>query len=82
MNKLTRNKKLGIAVILALVLVMSMSVVAFADGTDGAGQVNYLTDPMFYKFIFLVVAFISAIVCSVLIYGALKKSKVFGHDES
>ena len=47
MNKLTRNQKLGIAAILACVLVMSMSVVAFADGADGAGQVNYLTDPMF-----------------------------------
>ena len=75
MNKLTRNQKLGIAAILACVLVMSMSVVAFADGADGAGQVNYLTDPMFYRFIFLVVAFISAVVCSALIYSAIKNSK-------
>ena len=56
-------------------LFRSMAVVAFAEGTDGAGQINYLSDPAFYKFVFLVVAFISAVVCSALIYTAIKNSK-------
>ena len=72
MNKSMRTKKLVAALILACTLLMSMAVTVFAE--DGAGK-DYLSDPKFFQFIFLVIGFFAAIVCVVMIYFAVKNSK-------
>ncbi|MBO7195722.1 MAG: hypothetical protein J6V80_00120, partial [Clostridia bacterium] len=71
-----RNKKIVAAVILACILIMSMTVIVFAESADGAAQKSYWSDPQFYKFIFVVVAIISAVICSAMIYSAIRNSKV------
>ncbi|MBQ8414058.1 MAG: hypothetical protein IJX58_02280, partial [Clostridia bacterium] len=74
MNKFFKKEKLAIAIILFVLLITSMAVTVFAEGSGEAGN-NYLTNPEFFRFLFVVVAFISAVVCSILIYIAVVNGK-------
>ena len=83
MNKFFRNKKLAVAIIMSIILIMSMTVTVFAEGQSGAGN-NYLSNPEFFRFLFLVVAFLSIVVCSILIYIAIvngQKEKYYEERE-
>ena len=61
MKKLFKNRKLVIALVLALIMTMSMAVTVFAEATGGEGSEpkSYWDDPLFFEFVFLVVAFLS-----------------------
>ncbi len=83
MKKFLGNRKLITALLLALVMIMCFAVTAFAEGTgEGSGAKSYWDDPLFFEFIFLVVAFLSVVICSFLIYGAIKnRNKVKEYEE-
>ena len=72
MNKSKTRAKIVASIVLAATLIMLLSVTAFAEET---GTKDYLSDPMFFRFIFLVVAFFSAIISAALIYFAVKNGK-------
>ena len=75
MNKFIKHRKIALAVIFALAMIMSMAVTVFADSAGGEELVSYFSDPLFLEFIFLVIAFLSIIICSVLIYHAVKNRR-------
>ena len=75
MNKFIKHRKIAFAVIFALAMIMSMAVTVFADSEGGEELVSYFSDPLFLEFIFLVIAFLSIIICSILIYHAVKNRR-------
>ncbi|MBQ7326714.1 MAG: hypothetical protein IJW93_04465, partial [Clostridia bacterium] len=84
MKKLFKNRKLVIALVLALIMTMSMAVTVFAETTGGEGSEpkSYWDDPLFFEFVFLVVAFLSLAICSFLIFQAIRnRNKIYEYEE-
>ncbi|MBR3875590.1 MAG: hypothetical protein IKJ25_02300, partial [Clostridia bacterium] len=84
MKKLFKNRKLVIALVLALIMTMSMAVTVFAEATGGEGSEpkSYWDDPLFFEFVFLVVAFLSLAICSFLIFQAIRnRNKIHEYEE-
>ena len=82
MKAFIKNRKLVFAAVLAFILMLAMAVTAFAEGGEGAEH-DYWSDPLFFEFIFLVVAFFSVIICTALIAHAVKnRNKIHEYEES
>ena len=77
MNKFIKHRKIAMALILALAMIMTMAVTVFAESAGGEGSetLSYWSDPLFFEFIFLVTAFLSVVICSLLIYQAVKNGR-------
>ncbi len=74
MNKFMRNRKIVIAILMACVLILSLAITAFAENAgSGAEKKDYWSDPLFFQFIFWVVAFVCTVICTIFIAIAVKR---------